>query len=182
MRSVRPRPGDFNEYYGRYTQLVPDGDVVQTLAVQWLATRDVLVHAVGDLETFRYEPGKWSLVESVAHVVDTERVFTQRILWIARRAEVELPSMEQDDWARLANAEARPLAKHLAEWQAVRGGLVALLDGLAPDAWSRAGMAAGGRVTVRALAWIIAGHELHHRRLWAEVYGVGPSQAMPPGG
>lgn len=172
MRSVRPGPSDYHEYYQRYTALVPDGDVVQTLAVQWMTTRDALLPAVGELEDFRYAPGKWTLVESVAHVVDTERVFTQRILWIARRAGADLPSMEQDDWARLSNAAARPLAKHLAEWQAVRGGLVSLLDGLSPDAWSRAGSAAGAKVTVRALAWIIAGHELHHRALWAAAYGV----------
>lgn len=172
MRTRRPDSSEHAPFYGGYIDLVPDGDVVQTLAVQWLATRDALVPAVGSLEDHRYAPDKWTLVESIAHVVDTERVFAQRILWFARRAQVEMPSMDQDAWAPLANASARPLAKHLAEWQAVRGGLVALLDGLATDAWSRSGQAAGVRISVRALAWIVAGHELHHRALWADVYGV----------
>lgn len=106
-------------------------------------------------------------------MVDVERVFCHRVLWIARGARVALPSMEHDVWAERANAAARPLPRHLAEWAAVREGTVALLDGLAPDAWNRAGEAAGSRVTVRALAWMIAGHELHHRGLWIERYGVG---------
>lgn len=173
MRSERPGAGEFNPYYARYVAGVSDGDIVETLAVQWLETRALLAAAASDRERFRYAPGKWSLRESVGHVVDTERVFTQRILWFARGAADALPGMDQDAWVPASGADERPLADHLAEWQAVRGGLVALLQGLPYEAWGRGGTASGFPVSVRALPWIVAGHELHHRGLWREAYGVG---------
>ncbi|MEQ9568987.1 MAG: DinB family protein [Longimicrobiales bacterium] len=173
MRTVRPGPDEFDAYYAKYIDGVPDGDIVETLAVQWLETRDLLAAGAAGLEQHRYAPDKWTLRESVGHVVDTERVFTHRALWFARGGTDPLPGMDQDAWAPASNADARSLAKHLAEWQAVRGGLVALLDGLPEAAWSAAGTASGVRVTVRALAWMIAGHERHHRGLWRDAYGVG---------
>lgn len=173
MRAARPGPDEFAPYYATYIDLVPDGDIVETLAVQWIDTRDLLARAAAHRELHRYAPGKWSLRESVAHVVDAERVFTHRALWFARGGRDALPSMDQDAWTPASNADGRSLAKHLVEWQAVRGGLVALLEGLPSDAWGAAGTASGATVTVRALAWIIAGHELHHRGLWRDAYGVG---------
>jgi uncharacterized damage-inducible protein DinB len=173
MRAERPAAGEYNPYYDTYIRLVPDGDIVETLAVQWLETHRMLAGAAPDLERYRYAPGKWSLRESLGHVVDTERVFTQRVLWFARGAEDALPGMDQDAWVPASGADDRALADHLAEWQAVRGGLVAMLQGLPADAWSRGGTASGWHVSVRALAWMIAGHELHHRGLWRDAYGVG---------
>jgi hypothetical protein len=173
VRAERPGAGEFDAYYARYIDQVPDGDIVERLAVQWLETRALLDGVAEERERFRYAPGKWSLRESVGHVIDTERVFTQRILWFARGATDALPGMDQDAWVPASGADERPLAVQLAEWQAVRGGLVALLDGLPGAAWSAAGTASGVRVSVRALPWMIAGHELHHRGLWREAYGIG---------
>ncbi|MBT8335085.1 MAG: DinB family protein [Gemmatimonadetes bacterium] len=172
MRAQRPGDGEFNPYYATYIALVPDGDIVETLAVQWLETHRMLAATPPDLETYRYAPGKWSLRESLGHVIDTERVFTQRILWFSRGAEDALPGMDQDAWVPTSGAAERSLTDQLAEWQAVRGGLVALLQGLPGEAWSRGGTASGSHVTVRALAWMIAGHERHHRGLWRDAYGV----------
>lgn len=172
-RSTRPHADDHDPWYARYVSLVPDGDIVATLARQGAETRQLLATAPEPLASHRYAPGKWTLAESIAHVVDVERVFGHRLLWIARGAGVALPSMDHEAWAAEGHAHARALSDHLSEWEAVRAGVVALIDGLAPDAWDRAGEAAGARVTVRALAWMIAGHELHHRALWTDAYGVG---------
>ncbi len=173
MRTRRPEAGDHAEYYGRYVALVADGDIVETLESQPATTRRILSGLTEAQERFRYAPGKWSVRESMGHLVDTERVFTQRLLWFARGAEGALPGMDQDAWAATAGADARPLADQLAEWAHVRGGVVALLKGLGDDAWDRSGIASGVHFTVRSLPWIIAGHELHHRRLFTEAYGLG---------
>jgi hypothetical protein len=109
----------------------------------------------------------------VAHIVDTERVFSNRILWFARGYDGALPGMDQDAWVEEDAADRRPLIHQLAEWRAVRSGLVALLEGLDAPAWAREGVASQVRFTVPALAWVVAGHELHHRELFRERYGLG---------
>lgn len=172
MRSARPGTGDYAPSYGRYVALVPDGDIVETLARQGAESRALLAAGAGGLESHRYAPGKWTLLESLAHVVDSERVFTERLLWFARGTGATLLPMDHEAWNDHANAHARPLESHLAEWEAVRAGLLALLEGLAPEAWDGAGEVGGSRITARAMAWMIAGHELNHRALWTDAYGV----------
>jgi uncharacterized damage-inducible protein DinB len=114
-------------------------------------------------EEHRYAPGKWSVREVVGHLIDSERTFAFRCLWMARAAPDPLPSFEQDAWARMSNAGSRPLAELAEEWAAVRRDLVLMLRSLDEEASARAGVASGRSFTVRSFPWIIAGHELHHR-------------------
>lgn len=172
-RTRRPAPGDYAPYYAGYVELVSDGDIIDTLQGQHSASVALLSGLDEARERHRYAEGKWSVRECVGHLIDTERVFTHRLLWFARGYDAPLPGMDQDAWVDVDRADGRRLAHQLAEWRAVRSGLVALLEGLDPDAWAREGVASGVRFTVPALAWVVAGHELHHRRLFRERYGLG---------
>jgi len=161
----RPAPGEHADYYARYVTLVPEGDIVETLMNQLGETLALLQEAGPERETYRYEEGKWSLREVVGHLVDTERLFAFRALAMARAQGVDLPGMDQDEWARSSNASGRPLADLCQEWAALRRSNVHMFASLAPEDADRTGRASGYDFTVRSFPWIIAGHELWHRGL-----------------
>ena len=172
-RRVRPAPDEHLEYYSRYIDLVPDGDIVETLDRQLEETRALLASVPTDREEYRYTEGKWSIREVVGHLIDTERVFAFRALWFARAAPDPQPGMEQDDWAAISGDGVRPLADLVEEWAALRRSNVLMLAGFAAPAWSRRGRASGAELSVRAAVWIIAGHERHHRTGLVRDYGLG---------
>lgn len=166
----RPEPGEHAAYFRRYIDLVPDGDIVETLTVQLGETLTLLQDVSPERETFRYAPGKWSMRDVVGHAIDVERVFAFRALAAARSDGVDLPSMEQDEWARYSNAGERTLDDLCSEWATVRRASVHMFATLGPGAGARRGRAGGNEFTVRSLPWIIAGHELWHRELLARDY------------
>jgi len=170
MRDRRPAAGDHHEYYSPYVALVPDGDIVETLAKQGEENRLLLESVPAERETYRYAPGKWSLREVVGHLMDTEWVFGFRSLWIARGADAGQPAMDQDAWAGTSNAGERDLAELAADWTALRANTVRLFRSYDDAAWARVGTASGYEVRVGALPWLIAGHELHHRSLLLRDY------------
>lgn len=158
------------DFYARYVARVPDGNVAATLATQVDDTVALLADLSDDQALHRYAPGKWSIKDVVAHVADAERVFSYRILRFARADDTPLPGFDETAWASAASADRRPLSDLLAELQAVRASTVALLRGLTADALERTGTANGVPISVRAMAWIVAGHELHHRHILRERY------------
>ncbi|MEJ2204567.1 MAG: pyridoxamine 5'-phosphate oxidase family protein [Gemmatimonadota bacterium] len=172
MSFRRPEASEYDAHYQRYIELVPDGDVVDTLDRQLDDTVRLLRAVPEEREGFRPRPDAWSVREVVAHLADTERVFAYRALSIARGDPAELPSMEQDTWTREADADTRSLQDLVDEWLAARRATVRLFRGLRPEGGTRIGTASGRPVSVRALAWTIAGHELHHRALLEERYGL----------
>ena len=169
---LRPEPTEHDPYYAKYIAQVPDGNVVDLLAAQVEDTAGMLAAVPPARESFRYAPGKWSVREVVGHVIDAERVFASRALWFARSAEGALPSMDQDAWVAVSNAGGRALADLIAELRATRASTVALLRSFDDEAGLRRGVASGNEITVRSLAWIIAGHERHHQALLRRDYGL----------
>jgi hypothetical protein len=170
MRQQRPAEADCHEFYHRYIGLVPDGDITTTLADQWRVTESFLEAIPEEKETFRYAPDKWSVREVVGHLIDVERTFAFRALWIARGATAGLPSMEQDEWAAVSPAGRRRLSRLIREWDAVRASSIYLFRSFGEAAWMRVGMASDLEFRVRAFPWIVAGHELHHRALLERDY------------
>lgn len=170
MTSQRPRADEYGSFYSTYVDEVPDGDVLETLAAGVSLTRESLSRFLGDREIHRYAPRKWSVREVIGHVIDTERVFAFRALSFARQDPGPLRGMDQEDWARSSNAHERPLAGLAAELETVRATSLALFRSLSTAAWDRRGIASENPFTVRALAWIVAGHEIHHRRILDERY------------
>ena len=166
----RPDPSEYEEYYQIYTSRVPDGDVLDILESQVGDTLHALAGVEPERETFRYEPGKWSIREVVGHLTDTERVFAYRALSFARASPDPLPPMEQGDWAAVSNAHDRPLAHLAAEFGALRMANVRMFRGFDDETWLRRGTASGFDFTVRSFPWILAGHEIHHVRVLEERY------------
>jgi hypothetical protein len=118
-----------------------------------------------------HAPGEWTLLDVFQHVIDNERVFAYRALRIARGDATPLPGYEQDDYATAANANARDLEDLLTEYRAVRAASIALLGSFDEAALARTGTASGNPLSVRAAAYVIAGHELYHLRSIVENYG-----------
>ncbi len=167
----RPDPGEFAEAYAGYIAEASDvTDLITHLAKQGDQTRKLFT-ALSDAQAdFRYAPDKWTVRDIMLHLADSERVFAYRVLRFARNDATPLPGFEEQDWARAAGADVRGIAGLAAELHAVRVASVALLQGLGEDTLERRGVASGSPITVRALAWVIAGHELHHLRIVRERY------------
>jgi uncharacterized damage-inducible protein DinB len=160
--TTRPESNEFAPYYGPYIAQVPDGDVATTLTRQFDATRALLSPLPEEKGTYAYAPGKWSIKQLLGHLIDSERVFAYRALRIGRNDKTPLPGYEQDDYVAFGNFNARSLSSLLEEFTAVRNASVHLFTHFTDDQWLRRGTANNNEVTARALAYIIAGHELHH--------------------
>jgi len=165
-----PDASEYAPYYGQYISLVKGGDVLRALEDQIPATSALLERLSDQQADYRYAPGKWSIKEVLGHLTDTERIMSYRALRMARGDQKPLAGFEQDDYVRAAEFGHRTLAGLLEEFNAVRRATLALFQNLEPEAWTRRGIANEKEVTVRALAYIIAGHELHHRKILQEKY------------
>jgi uncharacterized damage-inducible protein DinB len=160
---MKPEVGEFLPYYGRYIHLVGAGDVLSTLAAQMSDTQGLLHSLPASVGTYRYAPDKWSVNEMIGHLIDSERIFVARALRFARADATALPGFEQDDYVRNSTFNEYPLAELASELESLRRSTILFFSHLSEDAWMRRGTANGAEVTVRALAYIVAGHELHHR-------------------
>jgi len=165
-----PDPSEYAPYYGRYITLVGGNDVVAALEDQPRGTLALLSTLSEEQGDHRYAPDKWSVKEVLGHVIDAERVFSYRALRFARNDRTPLASFEQDDYVRTANFADCRLADLIEEFVSVRRASLWLFRQLSADAWMRRGIASGNEISVRAIAYIIAGHELHHRRVLQEKY------------
>ena len=164
-----PDPAEYAPYFGRYLQLLdPAADVLATLRAQPAALRHIFVGLTDAEATAHPAPGKWSLKESLIHLIDTERVFAYRALAVARGEHQPLLPFDQDAWTAASDVQARPFADLLAEYATQRAGTLALLAGFSEAALARPGTANGHPTTARALAWILAGHDEHHQRAFAQ--------------
>lgn len=171
--AVRPAQNEYDSYYHRYISLVPDEDILIALDQQLSETLILLRGLSEQHGTFRYEPGKWSVKEILGHLIDTERIMSYRALCIARADRSSFPGFEQDDYVKNANFDKRSVSSLSREFEQVRRATIALFRNLDPEAWERRGVASNVEVSVRALAYIIAGHELHHKSVLKERYGLG---------
>jgi uncharacterized damage-inducible protein DinB len=170
MPQKRPQQGDYALFYEKYVALVPSGDFLEILLNQERDLVRLLSPLTEEQAEFRYAPGKWSVKEVLGHISDTERIFAYRMLRIARGDQTPLASFEQDGYIQNGNFSARKLADLLHEFSAVREATVSLVRSLDDAAWLRRGNASQKEVSVLALAFVIAGHERHHRVLLEERY------------
>jgi hypothetical protein len=158
----RPDSDEFLPYYVQYIGLVPDGHVVAHLERQIAETAAFLAAFTPEQTLWREAPGEWNIVEIVGHLADVERVFGYRALRIARADPVMWTGVEFTDYAAAANVQARPLGDVVAEYVAARAAFVAFLRGLDVAAWERRAPADWTLRSARAVAYAVAGHELHH--------------------
>ena len=166
----RPEANEYAEYYGKYIAKVPGTDVVSVLESQRLQMLQLFAGRSERDGNFRYAPDKWTIKEVLGHVTDAERIFSYRALRIGRGDQTPLASFEQDDYVKTGGFGARTLADLVEEFGAVRGASVALFRSFDNAAWSKRGVASQKEVTVRALGFITAGHQIHHRVILEEQY------------
>ena len=166
----RPQPNEAASYYSTYIDRITSDDIVEVLATQTDEAREFLSGISEEQSLHRYAPGKWSMRELLGHINDTERVFMYRALWFARGFADALPSFDQEIGFRSAGSDQVSWADHLEEFTAIRAATVAFFRNLPEDAWLRSGVASDNPVSVRALAYIVAGHVSHHLAILRERY------------
>jgi uncharacterized damage-inducible protein DinB len=164
----RPERSEHADYYANYISKVPDGDLLNFMDLQ-PAEFDGLVNDLTDDQASQPPaPGKWSVKRVLGHLCDTERVMSYRILRFARGDKTELEGFEQDDYVASANSNSRSTTELLAELKTVRKATLSLLESLTSQDTERSGVANGKPISVRALAYVIAGHAQHHLELMRE--------------
>lgn len=162
-RISKPKAGEDAPYASMYIDLLPDdGLVLQHLLDNMKRTKDLALSQTEDILSQRYAPGEWTIKEILAHIIDDERIYTYRALRFARGDTTELPGFDQDAYAAASDANARSIEDILEELTAVRMATVAFFQSLAEEVFSRSGVSNGHCMSVRAAAYHIAGHELHH--------------------
>jgi len=166
----KPQADEYAPYYGRYISLVVGDDILAALGAQVQQTIFMLSTRSEAEGNFRYAPGKWSVKEALGHVSDTERIFAYRALRIARNDPTPIEGFEQDDYVRHGPFADCRLTDLIEDFQQVRHATLSLFRNLDEAAWMRRGVANKNEVSVRAIAYVIAGHELHHRRILQERY------------
>ena len=165
-----PDRTEASEYYFTYIDQVAAGDICQILDDQLDQTLGLLDDISDDKSLYRYAADKWSIREVMGHVNDTERLFVFRAFWFARGFDSPLPSFDQHIAVTSAGADARSWQSHVEEFRAVRAATVAFFVNLPPAAWDRRGIASDNPFSVRALAYLTAGHVTHHMRILRERY------------
>lgn len=166
----RPDASEYADYYANYISKVPGTKILDVLEAQRLQMLHLFAGRSERDGSFRYAPGKWTVKEVLGHVTDTERIFAYRALRFARGDQTPLPGFEQDDFVKNGGFAARTLADLVEEFGAVRSASIALFRSFNEEAWSRRGVANQKEVTVRALGFITAGHQIHHRMILEELY------------
>ncbi|HWK12241.1 MAG TPA: DinB family protein [Vicinamibacterales bacterium] len=170
MPSERPGLSEASDYYFQYINQVPAGDIRETLRAQRETTRTLLRGIDDRVADHRYAEGKWTLREVAGHLADTERLFLMRAFWFARGFDTPLPSFDQNTAIVAGRFNTRTWGSLIDEFAAARDATIAFFDGLPAEAWDRRGVASDNPFSVRALAWLAAGHVEHHLRIVRERY------------
>ncbi len=167
---ARPDASEFPPFYAGYIAAVPDGDIIAVLREGESEIADALEAIPESKASHRYAEGKWTVCTLIGHMIDAERIFSYRALRLARGDSTPLPGFDENDFARTAGSDTRLVSDLASELSIVRAGTVRLFDSLPEDAWARRGIVSGGEVSVRALAYITAGHAKHHLKVLRERY------------
>jgi hypothetical protein len=162
---TRPERNEYADFYADYVRRVPNGDVIRILERQSQEMQAFLETVSDEQAEKPLAPGKWSVKQVVGHLCDGERVLVYRAMRFSRGDQTPLPGYEQDDYVRECHANERSLADLAAEYKAVRRATIALFKSMPAHAWLRRGTANNAEVSVRALAYITAGHEQRHLEL-----------------
>lgn len=166
----RPNLDEYNPSFSTYISLVPEEDIETILKEQIEETLQLLNGVSDEQAHFKYAPEKWSIKEVLGHLADAERIMAYRLLTIARGDSVSLPGFEENEYVQNAHFNRQSIKDLLGNLHSVRQSTIHLLKSLEEETWLRKGDANHSVVSVRALAYIIAGHEIHHRQILKERY------------
>jgi DinB family protein len=166
----RPQADEAQEYYFTYIHKVEGDDICAILEAQGPLTIALLETISPAQSLYRYEPGKWTIREAAGHVNDVERLVVSRAMWFARGFDTELPSFDQHVAVAASDANDRTWASLVEEFRTIRASTLTFFRGLSAEAWHRRGIASGNPFSVRACAFIVAGHVIHHNAILRERY------------
>ncbi|HLR24324.1 MAG TPA: DinB family protein [Fodinibius sp.] len=167
-----PKSTEYADYYEGYIELITEANVIQQLIQQGQQVYALIGQLDDQQADYRYAEEKWSVKEVIGHLIDTERIMAFRALCVARGEQQSLPGFDQDEYVRQAWFSKRSLQSLAAEYDAQRNANISLFSSFNTQQIGQAGTADGSDISVRALAYIIAGHERHHLRILEERYGV----------
>ena len=174
MSPSRPEADEYAPFYAGYVARVTEDDILGVLAAQQ-GDIGALARSLPEAkQSYRYAEGKWTIGEVLSHLIDGERVFGYRAFCFSRGEQAALPSFDENQYVSATRAGDVPLVELAREFAAVRESNLGFLRRLGDEAWTRTGTASGKPVSVRALAWIMAGHPRHHLAVLRERYGVAP--------
>jgi uncharacterized damage-inducible protein DinB len=166
----RPSQTDYPVYYEAYISKIQADNILEILQQQKEAVKELLTSLPVEKENYRYAEGKWSVKELLGHIIDGERIFAYRALRFARNDKTELPGFNQDAYIENADFDSRTMLSLLEEFLSVRDASITLFKNLTEEELSHKGIANGKQVTVNAIQYIVAGHELHHMNILKERY------------
>lgn len=166
----RPDKNEYTSFYESYIKGVIGNDPFRNLENQYQEIQSLLQSLPENEANYAYSEGKWSVKEVLGHMIDTERVMSYRALCISRKEKQSLPGFEQDDYVKEANFKERSITNLLEEYRAVRKSTISLFKNFTENMYNQRGIANDKEVTVLALLYIIAGHELHHLKILKEKY------------
>ncbi|MFB9330642.1 DinB family protein [Paenibacillus aurantiacus] len=167
---TRPQSNEYSQHPGQYIELVPEGDLLGILETSETIMSAFLEQLSESQGEYRYAPGKWSLKEVIGHITDNERIMSYRLLRIARGDQTPLAGYDQDLFMQSAPFDGWSLAQVAEDYRSVRSATYTLLRGLREADWLRIGQANETEISARAIAYVIAGHELHHLNIIRERY------------
>lgn len=165
--------GEYGEFYGRYISKSRGENLFTRLKDGYKDVTELLQSLDDEQALFRYSEGKWTIKETIGHIIDTERIMNFRALTFARGDTHPLPGFDQDDYVTGANFNNMPLDDLMQQYRGVRSSTLQLFSSFTDEMLMAAGTASGSDFTVRALGFIIAGHELHHLEILRENYVAG---------
>lgn len=168
----RPQPNEYNPFYKDYIDLVDTENVVQMLIQQGQKAYTVIQQLTPEEAAYRYADGKWCVQEIIGHLVDTERIMAYRALCISRGEDTPLPGYDHEAYVEQADFESRSLQSLSTEYDALRNANISMFNSFGKKQIKRTGTANNATLSVRALAYIIAGHEKHHLNILEEKYGI----------
>jgi hypothetical protein len=170
----RPPDTEYAPFFAGYVSLVPEPDVLAVLEAQPAELAGLSSSVQGGRESFRYAEGKWTIREVFGHLIDAERVFGYRAFCISRGEQAPLPAFEENEYIRNSHYDRQPLGDLVSEFAALRGTNLAFLRRLEDKEWERLGTSNKNPASVRALAFVMAGHVRHHVAVLRDRYGVVP--------
>ncbi|MDB5024248.1 MAG: DinB family protein [Mucilaginibacter sp.] len=165
----RPQPDEYVSFHNTYISKVPGGDVLKLLGELKESTYELFSNMSEERANYAYDQDKWTLKQVLGHVIDTERTFAYRLLYFSRNF-IELPGFDQDIYVNNANFNSRTIQSLASEFRATRESNLYLITALTDEQLNKKGVASSNKVSVRALVYIIAGHELHHLKIIKERY------------
>lgn len=168
--NARPQANEYASYYGKYVNLVPEGNILEILSDQILSVEKLFSGITEEKSKFRYSEGKWSIRELLGHITDTERVFAYRALRFSRNDKTALPGFEQDDFVPNSNHTNVLLKDLVEEFVLVRKSNIKLFESFTDEMWLRTGTASENTMSARAVAFNLAGHLIHHSNVLKEKY------------